>query len=310
MLDGGELVVGERYGGVGGVGTLWRQHCRVEEDVPDARDILNHVAQAKLLNHVDNGGEVGVVGESEEVGLVAAWVGHEPHAQFCDDAVVRLSEEAVVVWAEAVGKQLPGCVSWLFVWGGAWLRRWMGQGAHAGSDEFAGWEDDFHPAMHLYNSRGRGRERELSDFLALEKTGEKKREDQQNERKRDTYHKVIPIRRIPHPPLNTIPKHTAPTQIWSVHPQLILQPSTHQLGIQIRVRHTRLDQAGGSLRVDIQHAIQVATQIKSYAAGDARGGAAVANVTAGGKGPDGDGEVGGEAHEGLDFGDVAGGDDG
>lgn len=96
---------------------------------------------------------------------------------------------------------------------------------------------------------------------------------------------MIPIRRITHPPLNTIPQHTTPTQIRRVHPQLILQPSTHQLGIQIRIRHARLDQAGGSLGVDVEHAIHVATQIESYAARDARGGTAVADVAAAGEGP-------------------------
>ena len=66
----------------------------------ERRDVLQHHLDSQGPDDLHCGVQVGVSGKGDHVGLVAAWVGHEPESEFCDYAVVGLGEDSVVVGAE------------------------------------------------------------------------------------------------------------------------------------------------------------------------------------------------------------------
>ncbi|KAB8596104.1 hypothetical protein FH972_025813 [Carpinus fangiana] len=118
--DGVELGGGERFGGgFGGVSGAGAVDGGVEQDVADGGHVLEDHLHAQGADDLNGGVQVGVFGERDHVGLVAAGVGHQPEAHLGDDA--------------QVGVRLDG---------------WVRQRTHSCADEFAGGQDDLHAAVH------------------------------------------------------------------------------------------------------------------------------------------------------------------
>ena len=79
---------------------LWTRDGGIEEHVSQGGHVLQDHGYAQGTDDFHYLVQVVVAGEGYHVGLVAAWIGHEPESEFSDYAVVGLGEDSVVVGAE------------------------------------------------------------------------------------------------------------------------------------------------------------------------------------------------------------------
>jgi len=86
--------------------------------------------------------KVFILGDGNEIRLIAARVDHKPDTHLDDDAKRGLSEDAVIVGAEAIVEQLPRLVWLLLVWGGVRIGVGIRESAHSGAYEGSVWKDD------------------------------------------------------------------------------------------------------------------------------------------------------------------------